>query len=283
MPERDAPGAPSSDRTLSLIGAVGWTCLVVLFFALILSLSASFRPGLSQELVNLQICYSLALSLGTLLLVRVHLPARDVLDAIGARAAPWWLVLAGLGVGVLLQLPAQWVDGLVTQRWPLSPEDQERQAALFVFQSTGHKAAFLVAATILGPTVEEVFCRGALFRVLRRSHGALATVLITTGSFAFLHQDPRYALNAALCGLALGALRLWAGSTWVSLAAHTAFNAVTTVALLGGWVRLGEPQEPLPLVWGLLGTAALVGVLVGIRAASLRSPLALAASEEDTR
>lgn len=281
MPDSDPPADAPHDRTLSLIGAIGWTCLVVLCFALTLSLSATFRPGLSQELVNLQICYSLALAFGTWLLTRLHLPTRDAFDAIGARATPWWLVLAGLAVGVLLQLPALWLDGVVTQRWPLGAEEQERQAALFTFQSTGHKVAFLVAATILGPVSEELFCRGVLFRVLRRSYAPLAVVLITTGSFAFLHQEPRYALNAALCGLVLGALRLWSGSVWASLAAHTAFNAVTTVALLGGWVKLGEPQEPLGAPWGLAGALALAAALAGIFALSRRSELVGEATEAD--
>lgn len=282
MHDEEPPVASPVDRTLSLIGVIGWTLLVVLLFSLILSLSATFRPGLSSELVNLQICFGLAMATGALLLTRLHLPTRDAFDAIGARATPWWFVLTGLLAGLLLQLPALWVDGWVTQRWPLGPEEQTRQAALFSFQSTAHKVAFVVAATLVGPMVEEVFCRGALFRALRRSYSPLATVLLTTASFAALHLDPRYALNAALCGLVLGALRLWSGTIWVSLAAHVAFNSVTTVALLGGWVKLGEQQEPLGFLWGGLGTGVLALVLFGLRTASLRAPLVCEAAEADT-
>lgn len=262
MHDEDPPVASPEDRTMSLIGVIGWTLLVVLLFSLILSLSASVRPGLANELVNLQICFGLALAAGALLITRLHLPTRNAFDAIGVRVTPWWFVLAGLLVGLLLQLPALWVDGWLTEHWPLGVEEQSRQLALFSFQSTAHKAAFVIAATLIGPMVEEVFCRGALFRTLRRSYSPWATVVITTFSFAALHLDPRYALNAALCGFVLGALRLWSGTLWVSLAAHVAFNSVTTVALLGGWVKLGELQEPLAIHWGLLGAIMLALLLL---------------------
>ncbi|MCU0658397.1 MAG: CPBP family intramembrane metalloprotease [Polyangiaceae bacterium] len=280
MSDRDPPLDARVDRPLSLIGAVGWTALVVLLFSLILSLSATFRPGLSRELVNLQICFGLAMALGALLLTRLHLPSRDGVEALGARPTPWWLLFAGLVVGVLLQAPALWLDGWISQRWPLAPEEQERQALLFSFQSVGHKVAFVAAAGLVGPLVEEGFCRGALFRTLRRTHGPGPTVLITTGCFALLHLDPRYAANAALCGLALGALRLWSGSLWVSLAAHVAFNSVTAVALLGGWVKLGE-SRPLGALWGALGTGLVLGVLAAIWWGASRSEVVAQAVEAD--
>ena len=281
MRDSDPPSAPPSDRALSVLGAFGWTLLIVLLFSLVLSISVSFRPGLSRELVNLQICFGLAMAMGTFFLSRLHLPTRDAFDAVGARPTPWWLLFAGLLVGILLQLPALWLDGLLARRWPLDPEELERQIQLFSFQSSVHKGAFVLAAALVGPMVEEAYCRGVLFRALRRTYSPLATVLLTTGAFAFLHLDARYAANAALCGLALGALRLWSGSIWVSLAAHVAFNSVTAVALLAGWVKIGDNSAPLGPLWGALGTAALGALLFAIHAGSKRSEVAAEASAAD--
>lgn len=266
---------------MSIAGVVGWTSLVVLLFMLAASFSAAARPGLTQDLVNLQFCFSLAFAVATVGMVRMHLPTRDALDAAGARPAPWWLLGLAALLGVVLQVPALWLDGAITAVWPLTDEELARQATMFAFQSPGHKVAFALAAALVGPLFEEVFCRGVMFRALHRSWPGGLTVALTTGAFAFLHLDARYAANAALCGLALGLLRLWSGTVWVSLIAHVAFNSVTTLALLQGWVKAGERDTPLPASWGIAGTAALLLLLAVARALAARSDVVLEAREED--
>lgn len=277
------PPAPPVDRTLSVVGAFGWTMVVVLFTSLAVSISAAIRPGMTTELVNRQICFSLAFALTTLLVARMHLPTRDTFDALGARAVPWWVLGAGAVVGLLLQIPAQWADGQMLKWWPLSPEEQTRYELMFTFRSAGHKLAFAAAAALVGPISEEMFCRGALFRALRRSYGPALTVVISTGSFALLHfPDPRYTFNAALCGVVLGLLRLWSGTVWASLAAHVAYNTAIVVPVVGGWVNIGENSAPIGAIWGLLGAAGLAAALAGVYTLSRRSPQILEAVEADT-
>lgn len=268
---------------MSVVGVIGWTLLVTLLADLALFLSAAARPGLSLELVNRQTCFSLAFALATLMAARVHLPTRDAYDVLGVRATPWWMLGGGVLAGLLMQLVAQWLDGQMLKQWPMTTEEQELYTTLFSFRSTGHKVAVAIAVTLVGPISEEVFCRGVLFRSVRRSFGPLLTVVFTTASFAFLHGgNVRYTVNAALCGLALGALRLVAGSVWASLAAHVAYNTVSAVVLLSGWAKIGEPDVNLGLTWGLGGAVTLLALLAGLWQASRQSAPVQAATAADT-
>ena len=89
------------------------------------------------------------------------------------------------------------------------------------------------AATIVVATAEEAFLRGALYDALARSHGVDAAVVVGAIAFAALHV-PLYGwhvlpLDLAV-GLALGALRVVAG-TWTAPAiAHVGAD------LVGWWL-----------------------------------------------
>ncbi len=280
MSDHEPPSLPGDDRAMSPAGVVGWTLLVVLLFIQTIQLSGMVREGLANDLVNNQICFSFAFTVATAVMVRRYLPMHDVTDAVGARAVPWWLLGLGLLTGALLQLPALWIGGLIETRWPLGAEETKRITEMMTFQSTRHRVAFALATALIGPLSEELFCRGVMFRALRRTWSPVLTVAMTTASFAFLHLDWRYAINAAYCGVILGLVRLWTGSVWVSLAGHVAFNTVTTVALLAGWVK-AEDTAPVSAAVGVGGAVALGLVMAVMARATREQPLVRAAVEAD--
>ncbi len=102
----------------------------------------------------------------------------------------------------------------------------------FVARVPIHTKAVDVLLNALEPgLMEEYYFRGRINAVLRPSLGPRWTLLATTTAFAASH--PAAAMPwAFLFGLVLGVIRARQGSVAVTMAIHTAWNAV---ALLVGW------------------------------------------------
>jgi membrane protease YdiL (CAAX protease family) len=266
---------------MSSFGVLGWAAFTTLLALVVLQVSVALRPGLTFELVNQQLCFGLAFVLSIFLVARAHLATRSVRDALGARPVSPAVFVASAFAGLFLHLPATWLNALVEGRWPVSDEELQSYAEHTTFTSLWHKVAFGVVAIAIGPLFEEIYCRGVLFRALRRSSGPVATVLATSVGFAMLHLNPRNMINALLGGLFLGVIRLFAGSVGPSLLAHMLYNGLIIVAFLGGWDDPSSRQAPVPLVWGLGGTAIALAALGATVALSLRDPGATANRVED--
>lgn len=270
---------------MSLVGVLGWTFLVLLLSFLALDASAALRPGLRKELVNTQICFILGFSLATMLMARLHLPTRAANDALGARKVGGGFYALGALTGLALYPFASWTSSLVDARWPLSEEAKRTMIEMATFSSGWHKVVFVLVVAAVGPFFEEMFCRGVMFRALRRGHGAALTVLATSVSFGLLHIEPRYMLNAVICGLVFGMLRLFAGSVAVPLAAHVAYNAVVAAELiLAGpdlLAKMNEPALPQAGLWGAVGAVVVAGLVYATRALGLRNEGVREAREAD--
>lgn len=93
-------------------------------------------------------------------------------------------------------------------------------------------AALIAVAVAIGPVVEEALVRGfVLGGVLLPARGPTAALLASSLVFAAAHpvQSTPWAL---MCGLALGALTLWAGSIWPAVIAHALVNGWAVAAIL---------------------------------------------------
>ena len=93
-----------------------------------------------------------------------------------------------------------------------------------------------VPGAVLGaPLAEELIFRGALFAGLVQSRlGRPGAVIITAGLWSLGHAGAAPWMFVGvifLMGLILGVLLLRFGSIWVTIACHTAWNAVTTLAM----------------------------------------------------
>jgi hypothetical protein len=139
------------------------------------------------------------------------------------------------------------------------------------------KVALVVAGGIIGPVVEELFFRGALFRGLRRQHTAALTVFGVALLFAAAHREPRSFLPDLLGGLAMGYVRAVSGSLWPAVLMHAAFNSATMIFA----VRFGPEADVLTRPQSLVATVACVGLFALYRVLAVRSETCAQARAED--
>lgn len=272
------------DRPLSLIAGIGWGAVAYLAMFLVSSLLVMARPGRATDLVGLTLCSALAFAAVAYALMRLHLPTRPLGDALSFRQVSPILYLVGLLAGVALLLPAAWVESLVEARWPYGEEDKRFLDEAFTFNGTFHKAAFAVAAVIIGPAFEDLLFRGVLFRALRRNQSASLTILGTSAAFALAHAGNVRGLPYVLLGgLVLGLLRELSGSVLVSLAAHIAYNGVEVGSLLLGWLPGISDAKATSRLFAVAGGVVTVLLLAAAAVLGRRLPASRLAREEDVR
>lgn len=285
VPPRSEPRpstSPPGDRPLTPVGAIGWTLFSVLAALIVVDLSQLARPGRSPELVGYQIGFSLAFGIVTYAILRVHLPARSLHDALGVRPSHPAVYLLAMLVGVGLQVPATLLSNAVHTAFPRSPEELAHLAQLYSFSGQFHRAAFAFAAILLGPVSEELLVRGALFRALGPYRSRASLVVTTAISFTLLHlAELRGYPEFFTSGLLLGYLRSQTGSLAAPLLAHASFNGTIVFAMLLGKVTLDEQITPLsaPVVAG--GLTLLLASLAGIHLLSRSSDVVQEARGED--
>jgi uncharacterized protein len=99
--------------------------------------------------------------------------------------------------------------------------------------------ALALPGIIIGaPLSEELIFRGAFFSMLRNSwFGKTGAVVITAAVWSFVHGASApwlFVFVIFIMGLLLGWLLLRFGSLWVTMVAHAAWNAFTSLAIFGG-------------------------------------------------
>ena len=119
-------------------------------------------------------------------------------------------------------------------------------------------AVLSVLAIAAAPAVfEEALVRGVMLPSFRPWLGATGAVVASATAFALLHLDPyRFAFTFAV-GVALGAVRLWAGALVPCMLAHGTLNTLTFLAA----PLVDDPSGPLPEPEPLLGAALFAGGL----------------------
>lgn len=90
-----------------------------------------------------------------------------------------------------------------------------------------------VSAVLIAPVSEELFFRGVLLQSVchHTRHGWFA-IIISALAFGLVHAQPQDVLPLVTMGVALGYVRLAAGSVWPCVAAHALFNARTMIFAL---------------------------------------------------
>jgi membrane protease YdiL (CAAX protease family) len=240
--------------------AFGWTALIT--SGLWLGLTAVFLAfgrgandivllGLTQVVVYLIVLAAFGYALGT--------PTRELLAL--RRASPV-LCLTAAALGAALQVPASLLSDLVEHFFPTPAAELAARLARITPHSTLHGVAIFLVVAGLGPLVEELFFRGALFGALRRSHGALITILVVSLCFVLGHLDLRLFFPLLIAAWALGEVREQSGSLWPGLALHAAFNASTLSFVFAGAAPSGKPPD-FPLFAAISGCALTI-LLLGL-------------------
>jgi uncharacterized protein len=229
--------------------ALGWAIAATILLVVLTQLVGLLRPGARVDLVTLTLSEVVVYLLVLLAILRIHVPGRAIRDALGVRRSHPGLSVLGLGLGLSLLLPVEALRQLVERQFPTPPQVLAERALLFSAPTPGEKLALVLAVACVGPLVEELFFRGALFGALRRRHGAIGAAVASAVAFTLSHLDWRAWPVLIVVAAVLVHLRAVSGSILPSIALHVGFNAASLIALLTGISSVSRPLSvPPPLV-----------------------------------
>jgi membrane protease YdiL (CAAX protease family) len=263
---------------MSFFVAAGWSigALFLLDFLMML------LPAGHQDLVGAVLCQGVAYLIALVFLMLVH--EKDVYEkdgslseTLGLRRTSLSLCFLAAVIGLALQGPLTLIADAIYHRFPVPEQEMSDFADLFRAPLLYRKVALVLVAGVVGPAVEEIFFRGALYRGLRRQYTPALTLFGVALLFAASHRDARNFLPDLLGGLAMGYVRAISGSLWPALLLHAAFNTISVVFA----VRLGPEADVLSRPQSLAATFACLGLVALYRAVALRSETCAQARAED--
>ena len=262
--------------------AVLWAVLASSSMLLLLSVTQSLRPGAATDLVNIQACMAIAFLTCIFLMGRVHASRHTLPDLLGVRPTHKLLHVLAAGLGAALTVPAELVHRAIERKWPTPSEQILDQLAAFRMDTQLRRVLIPVAVVAVGPLIEEMFFRGAMYRGLRRVHPEAIAVPVIALLFSAAHIDLRAMLPLFALGLFLGLLRAGSGSILPSLIAHMTFNAVGIFEMMRSPQTPEVDTSPMPVALTVSGIAASVLLTAAFVFVARRSSLAQRARQEDS-
>jgi membrane protease YdiL (CAAX protease family) len=260
--------------------AAAWALLAFIGLNGLLFASAVLRPESTQDLVHVGLIEALVMLGAGALVLQVHEPGLSLARALAFRPTTPGLLLLCFLIGLCLRLPAdslrQWIEAL-------SPTPEEvllAQSQLLRYDTPGESVRLFLVLAVIGPLVEELFYRGALFGPLLRARGVVSAVVTTSIAFVLAHGQWRDFLALFPVAVLLGLMRGLTGSLLPAFALHSAFNLSAVWALLFGAASATEPLQ-VP-IWATVSGWVSVFVLSTVAGRlALHSELALAARKDD--
>jgi membrane protease YdiL (CAAX protease family) len=220
----------------------------------------ALRPGAAADVVELGAVEALVFVLGILGVVTFHGRDAPLSASLGLRATHPALAACGLVLGLVAHFPAEAIDALVQRASPESVQDLAAESTLLAASSPARLVVVLLVVACVGPLVEELFFRGALYGALRRNHPLFGAACVTMLCFVIGHLNYRKWPALLVVAVVLTYLRAASGSLLPSLAMHVAFNAVTVLAFFAGEVPPDKPMitDLLPTLVGFAATLILM-------------------------
>jgi len=259
--------------------AFGWTFGATSCLLWLARLSVAVRPTSATDVVQIGAIEALVFVMAILGVLGLH--GRDVpLSAsLGLRPTHALLIALGLGLGFAAHFPAELVDTVTRKFLPDSAQDLAREAALLSAASPLRLVVVLLVIACVGPLVEELFFRGALFGALRQGHSLVAAASTTAACFVLGHLDYRRWPALVVVAIVLSHLRAASGSLLPSLAMHVAFNAVTVLAF---FIRPGSTTaDSMGTLPGVVGSVATAVLMLSVQAVASRADAARVGRLED--
>ncbi len=260
--------------------AFGWTLGTASCLFWLVQLSVSIRPGAATDVVQLGAIEALVFVLGMLGVLSLHGRDAPLFASLGVRPTHPALPVLGLTLGLVAHFPAETIDVLVERHLPGSSEDLAAEATLLAASSPLRLMVVLVIIACVGPLVEELFFRGALYGALRQGHGALGAATATGLCFVMGHLNYRKWPALVVVALVMTHLRVVSGSLLPSLAMHVAFNAVTVLAFFTGQIAFDRPPS-LSLWPALAGAGATLLLMFAVQFVATRAEDARRGRAED--
>lgn len=265
---------------MSYFGAALWITGIHLSFLWMLAGLVALRESTSRDFVAVLACQLIAYALGLFLLLRAHGPHTRIRDFVAWRSTHGSLPVLGALLGVAVAIPATVLFNSIERRWP-SEEPPSNLVSLFFEAGPLERVLIGAGVMVIGPFVEEVLFRGAIFGPLRVHKEPAPVILVTAAYFAFVHEEPRQLVPIFLVGLVLGYIRAASGSILPSLSLHMAFNVLPFLSV---WEHdPTAPQASTDVEPGLVlgAIAACLVLVVAIQFVATRSRKATAARRAD--
>lgn len=224
----DLPEGQRKRDLQQLADACPWTWMDAAWLMLIVALAQATRWLLPDSAVWDIACFQGFLIAG--LAWRMHRKRRPW----GRPLPPRTLVVQSL-VRWLAILPVLWGVAAAWQ-WLLHTvgHDVALQPSIQFFldaRGTWERTAFILAAVVVAPVVEEILFRGILLPLLIQRIGPLAGVALSALFFAALHGGLGAFAALAVLSIALSLAYARTGSLWVPIGMHILFNTVNLLLL----------------------------------------------------
>jgi len=207
--------------TPTVAGALfcGMVILVIRFF-----LGVSLRiPENFQQFAATAVVTQLAVILTPALLMTVMLtssPRQTLLLCVPA----WWALPAAVVLAVAMHPAVIWLQGVVSQLYPVSPEMKELMQR-FLSGSEDFGLLLLVVAVI--PAVcEELAFRGFILSGFRHLGHKWRAIVYSALLFGLAHSILQQSLVASLVGIVIGILAVQTGSLWPCILFHMVHNGL---------------------------------------------------------
>jgi membrane protease YdiL (CAAX protease family) len=127
----------------------------------------------------------------------------------------------------------------------------------------------VIAVLVVAPVLEEWLLRGLLLPRLAARLSGPASVLLITLAFALARGEMSHAVPQAIGGILLGAIMLYTGRLWLSIAAHGVMNLSGPLWDLAFQLelpaRLGVVFPAASLLLAAIALVELRRILVGTR------------------
>lgn len=280
FPSMPPPPEDQSVKPMSILGAFLWATGTQIMFLWTASIAAALKGGDSYDLIGLLMCQVIAYLLALYLVLRVHAPNTPIRDLLAIRTTnPWFFVLA-LIIGAGSTYPSWWLLEQIERVFPHG-EQLFDWLDVFYMLSQPERIAVAFGTVAVGPFLEEMLFRGALYRPMRVDKRPVVVVAVTAFIFAAVHLDPQKMAPLFLMGASLGYMRWASGSLLPPFLMHLAFNAVPFVELLSHEVKPPPDTEQVPISWVTAGAGIVVLALLFTHALAKSSRRASAARRDD--
>ncbi len=280
FPSLPPPPEDSSIRPMSVLGAALWAIGAEIVFLWIVTATRALKGGDGYDMVGALLCQVVAFLFVLYLVRRVHAPNTPIRSLLAMRKTnPWFLVLAPI-IGASAAYPTYMLLELIHRFYP---PDEQLYGWLDVFYtlSQPERIAVAVGTVVVGPFMEEMLFRGALYRPLREDKSPAVVVVVTAVLFAAVHLEPQKFPPLFLMGVVLGYLRWASGSLIAPFLVHMAYNAVPIVELLQYDTKPPDDGDPISVSLVAAGAGVVTLALLFTHALAKTSHRASAARRGD--
>lgn len=258
------PSRRSEERpelpTMSIFAALGWAFAAT--FAFLLLQSLAIRAGSPADLVPHIACQAVAYLLALFGILQLYAPDASIRRFLGARLTHRLFYPLAILLGVSLEPPMDALYDRISARWPTHDVDAFTKMFHQPDTTTSQRVVFGLLIVLIGPAIEEMFFRGALYRPLRKTYPVNAVIPTTAVLFAVAHFEWQLFLPIGLVGLVLATLRWASGSILPSLLLHAAFNGASFARMAVTRPGIPDPIVPRPVLAAITALAVALSLFV---------------------